>query len=206
MGRQTSNTSEFLVTGTGIAALALVTAVLIWLSPSEKTLGYIVKLVYLHLAVAWTGLLFFAIAGFLGLIGVFAKGGWTRWSLASQRTALLLWAIYLVSSFLVAYLAWGGINWGEPRLRIGLTVLWLALVTVVLTLAFEAPRLAGLINFVLAVSVWSLWATRFDVLHPASPVWRSNSSEVKIYSALILATVFATAALIARGFALVARK
>lgn len=43
--------------------LVLLTLVLAWLSPSEKTLGDKIKLVFLHGALTWVGMLLYTIAG-----------------------------------------------------------------------------------------------------------------------------------------------
>jgi heme exporter protein C len=179
----------------GIFILLISLIVVIIVSPSEKTLGNIVKLVYLHLAIAWTGLLFFAISAIFGLSEIISQKTFWRYSLATQRTALLLWILYIISSFIVAYLAWGGMNWGEPRLRIGFMILSLAIAASLLTLAFEKPKAIGAINFALGVIVWGFWATRFNVLHPASPVWRSNSLAIKTSALFILILTLAIAAL-----------
>lgn len=179
----------------GILILLISLVVVTVLSPSEKTLGNLVKLVYLHLAIAWTGLLFFAFSALFGFTEIVYKKTFWRYSLATQRTALLLWVLYLISSFIVAYLAWGGMNWGEPRLRIGLIILSLAIAASLLTFSFEKPKTIGAINLALGLAVWGFWATRFNILHPANPVWRSNSLAIKIYALLILLLTLAIATL-----------
>ncbi|MDH7489962.1 MAG: hypothetical protein QHH80_10700, partial [Anaerolineae bacterium] len=94
-------------------------AALLILSPSEKTLGDVVKLVYLHGALVRTGLLAFTAAGALGLAALLAHSDRVaRWGEAVGHTALVVWTAYVLSSMVVTYLAWGvAIAWGEPRVR-----------------------------------------------------------------------------------------
>ena len=99
------------------AAWLAALAILFILSPSEKTLGDVVKLVYLHGALVRTGLLAFSIAGILGAIALASGRSWAiEWGRAVGHAALIVWVLYAVSSMVVTYLAWGvAIAWGEPR-------------------------------------------------------------------------------------------
>jgi len=81
-----------------LAVLALLVAVLLYLMPAESTLGNAIKAVFLHGAVARTGLIVFAVAGLVGI----AYLVWKRqvigdWCLTVQKTAVLLWIMYALT-------------------------------------------------------------------------------------------------------------
>lgn len=99
------------------AALAALAALLVALVPPEKTLGWIIRPVFLHGALVQAGLIAFAAAGLLGLLYFVQRS--TRviaWCLAAQETAVLLWIAYALSSMVTTRLAWGEwIAWDEPH-------------------------------------------------------------------------------------------
>ncbi len=110
-----------------LVSLLLLTAAAVGLLlalPPEQTLGTVIRVIFLHGALVQVGLLIFAAAGILALVYL-----WTRrsgvgdptvygWLVAAQRTGLVIWVVYALSSMLSTYLAWGQwVAWDEPRVR-----------------------------------------------------------------------------------------
>ncbi|MHB0977480.1 MAG: hypothetical protein ACYC1U_09850 [Candidatus Aquicultorales bacterium] len=179
-----------------IAFLILVASVLSAFAPDEVTLGPVIKLVFAHLAVAWSGLALFAAAGIVGAAYlIFRKPALGEWAVGTQRAALIFWIIYIASSILVAWLAWGGVNWTEPRLIIAFRNATIASVAV--AAGFLIKNVEGIsgIGVVLSVAVFELWSTRSDQLHPGNPIGSSDSIELKVFSYGILAVAFLCAVL-----------
>lgn len=162
--------------------------ILLFLLPPERILGDVIKLVLLHGALVRAGLIAFAVAGVLGLFCLFSPNPqWTRWCLALQVTALLLWVGNMLSSSIATRLAWGEwIAWGEPRVWATIHVLWLASACLLLVLWLQHRFFTGITNISVAVLAWGLIKGAALVRHPFDPLGASNSLT---YQALYLAMV-----------------
>ena len=95
-----------------------------FLAPRESTMGDAQRIVYIHVAVAWCGL--------VGLIGTAAGGllyllrrqlSWDYWSQACAEVGWLCAGLTLVTGSLWAHAAWGTWWTWEPRLTTAF-VLW----------------------------------------------------------------------------------
>jgi hypothetical protein len=97
--------------------------------PAEKTLGNIIKIVFLHAALVQTGLLLFACAALLGLWYFFQKKKKIlKYCEAVQETTVIVWVLYAFSSMWVTFLAWGKlVAWDEPRVRSSALILFFAI-------------------------------------------------------------------------------
>ena len=90
------------------AVLLAAGALLLFLLPDEKTLGPVVKVVVLHGALVQAGLYAFLAAGALGLAWlVTRRDGVFAWCAATQKTALVVWIAYVLSSMVATWMAWG---------------------------------------------------------------------------------------------------
>lgn len=173
-----------------MAGVILALVLTVYFSPQEKTLGSLVKLVYLHAGLAYSALLFFLFVLIFSVIPLEVRN---RLSLLKSLsfTALIFWLAYLFSSLLVAYLAWGNVNWSEPRLRIALEIIFAASLFFYLSFLFEEKGNASLyFYFLFGLVPILLWLTRYSVLHPNNPVGRSTSLAIKVFSYLINLEVF----------------
>ncbi len=173
-----------------IVFLLLALILTLYFSPEEKTLGSLVKLVYLHAGLAFSALLFFLFVLVFSVLPLIVKNRLVFLKSLSF-TALALWLAYLLSSLLVAYLAWGNVNWSEPRLRIAWEIVFLASLFFYLAFLFEEKGKTPFYFYLLFGLVpLLLWLTRYSVLHPNNPVGRSPSLTIKIFSYLINLEVF----------------
>lgn len=184
-------------TGAGLTAAA---AALLLLLPPEETLGPVIKLVFLHGALVAVGLIAFGVAGGLGLATLIgADERWHRWCRAAQKTALIIWVIYALSSVIVTYLAWGvAIAWNEPRVRASAQVLGASVGLLSLTAWVDERRFTGSANVIMAGLAWWLIQSAASVRHPLNPIGRSESMAFKLAFAALVGLLLLNAVQLAR--------
>jgi hypothetical protein len=180
-----------------LAALALIAllAVWLWLAPSEARLGSVIKVVYVHGALVWVGLLTFSLAGVLGLIALLARRAvWYRGTEAAGLAALLVWIAYVVSSMAVTGLTWGQlVAWNEPRVRVtGLILLASAAIFAVSRLVNQRDLTAAA-NLVMGIVPWVVVHRAEAIRHPVDAIASSGSTAIQGYYLLIVLTVAALA-------------
>ncbi len=182
---------------------AAVAAVLLAVSPAEKTLGHYLKLVYAHGATTWVALAAFSAAGAAGLLHLLSgqpgEGKWYRWCRAGQRTALVLWVLAVPTKLAAMRLIWGAFFW-EPRMPMTFQVLLLAVALHFIAGAVNRPRLISALNLGLAVLIWFLLAVTPQVMHPDNPIARSQSLVLKLSFAAIVVSLLAAAFHLARYY------
>ncbi len=185
-----SNKTKVLIL-TGV--LFFIAVLLIWRSPSEQTLGNLVKLIYFHGAVVYTAFFSFMIAGILGALYLIKASPLTyRWLIAFQKTAFLFWVVYFMSSIILTYLAWGGVGWMEPRFQLAIRILVVISIVFLVTIWVERPKIIALLNLALFLTVFILTSRVGRIFHPSNPIGRSSSSSMKFYAILILLVFAAT--------------
>ncbi|UCC62319.1 MAG: hypothetical protein JSV36_16305 [Anaerolineae bacterium] len=178
-----------------IGLLALI-ASLVWLSPAEQTLGNVVKLIYLHGALARTGLVAFGAAGLLGLAALVApQPSLVAWCDAAGKAALAIWIVYALSSMISTYMAWGVlVAWGEPRVVASVQVLAVGLLIVGVNGFVAHPRFTAATNLLLGALAWWLTQRAAVIRHPLNPIGESDSAAIKgFYVALLLACLLLAA-------------
>jgi len=166
------------------------------MAPAEARLGNLVKLIYVHGALVWVGLLTFALAGGLALVALMTRRvAWYDASRAASDTALVVWSLYTLSAMAVTALAWGQvIAWNEPRVRasalilLGAAVLWLVVRLV------DHPVFGVVVNLVMGIVPWVVVRQAEVIRHPVDPIGGSESVRIQLFYALIVLTVAAMAA------------
>jgi hypothetical protein len=183
-----------------LGATAAGIALLLALTPPEKTLGWIIRPVFLHGALVQVGLLAFAAAGFLGLAYFIRRSpAINTWCIVAQETATGLWIAYALSSMVTTRLAWGEwIAWDEPRVRASVHVLWFSVACLLLVRWMNHPTFTAVANIVAAGAVWFLIKGAGLLRHPFDPIGGSNSFTYQVLYWLLVATVLAAAWVIAR--------
>lgn len=179
----------------GLLALLLI---LLILAPAERTLGQMVKLVYLHGALARTALLLFLLSLPLNLFALAraraATGAWGR-SLVWAATAL--WLIHLLLSMITTRAAWGVyVAWFEPRTRF--TFLLGATSVLVLGAAHlvDDRRFTALAYAIVAVVATALQPFLGAIQHPLNPIGASPSLAIRAFYVAILGVCLALGALL----------
>jgi hypothetical protein len=172
------------------------------LLPPEQSLGHVIKVVYIHAALVQTGLIIFSIAGVFGLSYiVFRKQLLFNWCLASQKTAVVIWTAYILSSMVATYFAWGVIiAWDEPRVISSLQILIFAILFLLLAIWIKQKLFIAVINFVMALLAWILTKRAIPVRHPLDPIGSSNSIVLKFFYIAIFLTILLISFQICRLF------
>lgn len=184
-----------------LLAVGLFVLLIVWilLAPAESRLGNLVKLVYVHGALVWTGLLAFSIAGLLGLAALAVchllgsperAGPWYRGTGAAGLGALILWVIYVLSAMAVTGLTWGQwIAWNEPRVQITALILLAAIMLFVVARLVNHPDFTAVVNLVMGIAPWIAVQQADVIRHPVDPIGGSGSAAIQTYYLLILLTV-----------------
>jgi hypothetical protein len=171
-----------------VAVLAGLSIVLLLLIPAEQTLGNIIKVIFLHGALVEVGLLVFAAAGLVGLAYlVWRTEALDRWTLALQKTGVILWIVYALSSMVSTKLAWGQwIAWDEPRVRASALVLGFSILCLLFVLWVDNRYFTALANIAVAGVSWYLVKGANILRHPFDPIGMSSSDRYRIFFVLLI--------------------
>jgi hypothetical protein len=192
--------------GSLLLAALLAVLLLVWviLAPAETRLGNLVKLVYVHGALVWVGLVAFSVAGGLGLVALVMRyllawadraKMWYRGTDAAGLAALIVWIAYALSAMIVTGLAWGQvIAWNEPRVRVTGLILVAALVLAIVTRLVDHDDFTAVVNVVMGIVPWVVVRQVEAIRHPVDPIGGSESAAIQVYYLLIVLTVGGLAA------------
>ena len=180
----------FILTLAAIAGITL-------LGPPEKSLGPNVRVVYLHGAWVWTGLIVFVAAAAVGMGGlILRRGKLQRWSRALGRTGLIFWITYLPISMWAMQTNWNGLFLAEPRWRVALVFAIGGLLMQIGLTLIEDPAWASAANLVYCLALFLALQNTENVLHPPSPILSSDAWRIQLFFAgLLLLTLVAAAQL-----------
>ncbi len=152
------------------------------LAPLEKTLGANIRLVYLHGAWVWTGLIAFGLSGLIGLLAFISrKQSFFSWTTALGRTGLSFWLTYLPMSLMVMQMNWGGFYFDEPRWRIPMVYAVVGILLQVGLWLVQTRWITAVGNLIFAAALWWSTINMRSILHPDSPVLRSESVLIRVY-------------------------
>jgi hypothetical protein len=164
-----------------------VTIVITFLAPLERSLGGNLRLVYLHGAWVWTGIVTFCGAGILGLIALLLRNqNLHAWSRAIGWTGLCFWVTYLPMSLAVMQINWNGLFFDEPRWKVPFTFAVIGILLQAGLLFINTPWMTSLANTGFASALMFNLIRMDSVLHPDSPVFSSGSSGIKLIFIFLL--------------------
>jgi heme exporter protein C len=180
----------------GLMAAAIL-AVFIF-SPTEQTMGDAQRILYVHVAVAWSGLCAFLVTAGTALGYLTRRNlAWDHWSQAAAEVGWLCCGLTLVTGSLWAKAAWGTWWTWDPRLTTTF-VLWAVYSGyLLLRAALEDPhrqaRLAAVLAILAAMDLpLVVLATRwFRGIHPASPEMEPSMRAVLLVSIVAFSALFA---------------
>ncbi|MCC6125591.1 MAG: cytochrome c biogenesis protein CcsA [Pirellulales bacterium] len=119
------------VTGIGmlnvLAAVSMPAAIaaIFFLAPREETMGEVQRIFYVHVAVAWCGLMSLIVSALAGASYLFRRDlAWDHWSLAAAELGWLGCGLALITGSLWARAAWSVWWTWDPRLTTTF-ILWL---------------------------------------------------------------------------------
>ena len=160
----------------------LITAVLflLYLAPEEATLGRGIRTVYIHVALTWTGMAGFILAGLVGLaVLATANEKLARWMQTLGWVAYGFYVAGVAVSALASKVNWGGVFWQEPRMMAAFTSLAVATIIMVVNTWVPWVRVRGLLQAIIpAVIVWIVSNAPL-VLHPGNPIFSSEATGIK---------------------------
>jgi hypothetical protein len=172
-----------------IGLCVLLAALVLLLMPAEKTIGPVIKVVYLHGALSRAGMLGFILAGLLGLAYLIRPvqplGQWSR---ALLMSGWAFWAAHFLVSMPATRLTWGPwVAWGEPRVTMTIQILAAGLVVILVSWLLKDLRFAAAANLLFAIAFVVLAALTGVLRHPLDPIGSSPSTLLRLaYLALLL--------------------
>jgi heme exporter protein C len=196
-GRSLSHwlTSEVLIGSVVVAAILAATL----MAPAEATMGDAYRILFVHVPMAWLGLLGFIVMAAAGLAYLIHRDlKWDHWAHAAAELGWLCCSLTLVTGSIWAYEAWGTWWTWEPRLASAF-VLWL-IYSGCLTLRAHVEddqrraRLAAVLAIVGTLDIpLVVMATRwFRGMHPVSPELAPSMRLVLLFSVSAFTAMFVT--------------
>lgn len=169
--------------------------------PTEQTMGHAQRIVYIHVPVAWLGLLgMLVMAGSGGMYLARRQLAWDHWFQSAGELGWLCCGLTLITGSWWAHQAWG--TWWEwdPRLTTSF-VLWVIYSAILLVRsslddAHQRARIGAVLAIVGTVDIPLLvMATRwFRGLHPVSPEMAPAMRTTLLTSVLAFTAFFAALA------------
>jgi hypothetical protein len=182
-----------------LLASVAVAAIILALMPAEKTIGQVIKIVYLHGALSRAGMLGLLAAGIAGAASlILRRPALARWTQGLLISGWAFWTAHFVVSMPATRLTWGPwIAWGEPRVTMTLQLVAAGLVILLVTWLLKDARFTGLAALLLAAAVVFLAARSGVIRHPLDPIGGSPSARLQIIYLLLLIPVVGSMALVA---------
>ncbi|MBN1285296.1 MAG: hypothetical protein JXB47_07860 [Anaerolineae bacterium] len=165
------------------AVVIAAAAALVLFGPEERALGAGIKIVYVHVALTWAGMVGLGAAGLLGAWVFFSNSRWEPWLLTVGRVATAAYAAGFVVSLGAEQVNWGGIYWNEPRTIGAMQVTAVALIVQVVSAWLPAAAWRGRARGLLSAALFGfvLWQGRAgSLLHPDSAASASDSSAIQL--------------------------
>lgn len=175
--------------------LLLIGATLIIMGPSEATIGNGIRIVYLHVAFIWAGMLGLLIDGIMGILVLITnRQNLGNWLLTIGWVSLGVFALGVAASLVAEIVNWGGIVWREPRTAANLKLLAIATIFQIMSSWINNQRWRSLLYGLLAlIVVWVTTSTDLQ-LHPSGAISSSPSAAIQItfYGLTLVVLLFST--------------
>ena len=164
-------------------ALLVALALLVLLSPAEAQLGNLIKIIYLHGALARVGIYAILLAGVLGLVFLIRpRPALLRWSNAVQVAGLSAFIAHFALSVIPTHETWGmWIAFDEPRTRMSLQIIGVGIIVALVRRLVNDDRLSGLANGLLGAAVLLLNARTGVLRHPLNAIGDSTSTAIQLF-------------------------
>lgn len=181
----------------------VLTAIILLLMPAEKTLGQVIKIVYLHGALSRAGMIGLLAAGVAGSAFLMTRRpAWARWTQGFLVSGWVFWTAHFIVSMPATRLTWGPwIAWGEPRVTMTLQLIAAGFVVLLVTYLLKDARFTAVAALLLALAVVFMAAQTGVIRHPLDPIGGSVSIRLRAIYLLLLVPLIASMALAAWRFA-----
>jgi hypothetical protein len=158
----------------------LVGVLLVIFSPAEQTLGQVVKVIYVHVALSRAGGIGLLIAGLIGIAVLITDcESLDHWLRITGIVALSIYALGFVVSILAQVISWGGIAWREPRVATAMNGLAVGLIVVILAGWLPWRRIRGALYIGLAIFIAWTQMSATNILHPGNAISTSSSNLIR---------------------------
>jgi len=151
-------------------------AAIFLLAPREETMGDAQRILYVHVSVAWFGLLCFLIMAGTGVIYLLRRDlSWDHWSQSAAELGWLCTALTLITGSLWAHAAWNTWWTWDPRLATTFVLWAICSAYLIVRGSLEDPHRRARLSAVLAILgavdlPLVIMATGwFRGIHPAAP-------------------------------------
>jgi heme exporter protein C len=158
------------------AAVAAAILAILFVAPTEATMGLAQRIVYIHVAMAWLGLVSFLVMAATAAVYLARRNlVWDQWSQAAAELGWLAASLTLVTGSLWAHAAWNTWWTWDPRLMTSF-ILWAVYGGYLLFRGnLEEPHLRARLSAVLAiigvvdVPLVAMATRWFRGIHPVAP-------------------------------------
>jgi len=173
--------------------IVVIQATILWFAPNEKTIGNGIKPVYLHVSMTWAGMIFFFLAGLLGIFtAALGKQRLAIWFRSLYFAAFVLYLSGFLVSMYASWLNWGGIPFQEPRIRNAINVVVVGIAIFTFMELVRNIRLQGVAGVVpILFIVFSRGSDRM-VLHPDNPVTTAPAEIKATFGIMFVVALFLT--------------
>jgi len=189
-----------------LAAAAVATAILaiLFVAPTEATMGLAQRIVYVHVAMAWLGLAGFLVMATTAAIYLARRDlAWDQWSQSAAELGWLASSLTLATGSLWAHAAWNTWWTWDPRLTTAFVLWAMYSAALVLRSGVEDPHRRARIGAIVAIVgmldvPMVIMATRwFRGIHPKSP-HMDPAMRVVLLISVVCFTLFFTMLLLLR--------
>jgi len=182
-----------------IALCAVLAATILLIMPLEKTLGQVIKIVYLHGALSRAGMLGMFAAGVAGVLHLLTRrAALARWTTGFLLSGWGFWIAHFLVSMPATRLTWGPwIAWGEPRVTMTLQLAAAGLIVLLVSRMVGDARFTSAAAAALALAVGWMASGTGVIRHPLDPIGTSPSAIFQLIYLLLLIPVVAAMVLVA---------
>jgi len=167
-------------------------------APTERTMGHAQRIVYIHVSVAWLGLLGFIVMAVCGVLYLPRRNlAWDQWAQAAAELGWLCCGLTLVTGSLWARAAWDTWWTWDPRLTTSF-ILWMLycgylLMRAGIDDAGQRARVGAVLAIagMLDVPLVAMAARWFRGMHPAAPEMDPAMRAVLLLSVASFTALFA---------------
>ncbi len=119
--------------------------------------------------------------------------------MATQKGAVTLWILYVLTSIISTRLSWGEwIAWEEPRVRASIHVLWFSIACLLLVLWMGNRYVAAAVNVLVTGVTWALIRGATIIRHPFDPIGSSGSDAYQTLYWVMVAALMVLAFMLVR--------
>lgn len=183
-----------------VLTFALVAAAILAIflvAPTETTMGDAQRILYVHVSVAWFGLVGFVIMAATGIAYLLRRNlGWDHWSQAAAEVGWLCCGLTLVTGSFWAHSAWGSWWTWDPRLTTSFVLWAIYSGCLIVRGSLEDPHQRARVAAVLAilgaldVPLVALATRWFRSIHPVSPEMEPSMRLVLLVSVVAFTALF----------------